>query len=462
MPRLLAIVAALLGSVALCAQKKEADAVVAPSPSAPRGKLLEWRTAEQRVYWYRLPKQIDAKRPPNLLLMLWDDVVFQGLAFVAYPSLASVRHDDVVVSPGQMGIGIGPFADAKHYGGTLARLILELERSLPIGNVYLYGHGRSAFFCHWFAGAYPQLIDGIVAYGADQPDLDQIRHGALARHKVAIGMLHGRFEAEVAARTEQGYRDRGHEKVRRTIVANQGGEQIRPQPDELAQLLDWLDEVSVPTVTNAVASACQELREKSPDLAVIAQQVGVAQRLLPKASADEQRGQGARLSALVEFLAHCQQMAREAVLADPAATAAKPQYGPWVVQFAAANAAFAGDKAWKQSLDKLVDLAARHDLLLEKARLQLEKGGKGAYAAAVKLWDEAFLAAGGESFGLTLVSGADGGRDAAPEAQVKAARARRWADAKAGQRAWGEQMAGVLADLRRDHEDLFADPDTAK
>ena len=65
--------------------QKDADARVAPSRSAPTGKRLEWTSVEGKTYFYRLPKKINAKRPPNLILMLHGTGLTHHWSFLNYP-----------------------------------------------------------------------------------------------------------------------------------------------------------------------------------------------------------------------------------------------------------------------------------------------------------------------------------------------------------------------------------------
>jgi len=98
MRRILLVVVALAGSGLVPAQK-EAKAVVEPSRTVPRGELLEWKTPQGKPYWYRLPKKIDEKRPPDLLLMLHGTGLDHRWSFWNHPILQGFRSDDACVRP---------------------------------------------------------------------------------------------------------------------------------------------------------------------------------------------------------------------------------------------------------------------------------------------------------------------------------------------------------------------------
>ena len=203
-------------------------------------------------------------------------------------------------------------------GEQIAALITDFKQRFPIGRVYLYGHSQGAFFCYWFAGEHPELIDGIVAHAGNVLD---VKHGKLAKQKVAIGILHGRADAVVpvdcALRTEKIYREQGYEKLKLEIVeglTEQSGHW--PLPVQVAQMLNWLDQVSTQSAAQAVRTAASELRREQPDLRVVTEQLTKARKLLPKAEDADKKELPPVLDALQTFLDKAVLIHSQALLAD--------------------------------------------------------------------------------------------------------------------------------------------------
>ncbi len=393
------LVCATLGvALAPATAQKNADAVVEPSTKVPRGKLLEWKSAQGRTYWYRLPKTIDARNPPDLLLMLHGTGSSHGWSFWNYPILGDFRRRDIVVSPDGLTPGQGDtfnFTQGPKDGEQIAGLIADFKKRFPIGRVYLYGHSQGAFFVYWFAGEHPELVDGIVAHAGNVLD---VKHSKLSKQKVAIAILHGRADAVVpvdcAIRSEKIYREQGYEKLKLEIVeglTEQSGHW--PLPVQVAKLLDWLDQVSTQSAAQAVRMVASELQREAPDLATIAEQVQKARKLLPKAEDADKKELTPLLDALQAFLAkamelHVQKLLAGGELMDPKAT-----FGAWAVHFAQVDRAFADNAEWRRVMAKPRELASRHDKLVDKAKKNLEKSSKETRAAGVRAFEEAFLSA---------------------------------------------------------------------
>lgn len=376
--------------------QQAADAVVEPSLKAPRERLLEWRSAQGRPYWYRLPKAIDASRPPDLVLMLHGTGTNHGWSFWNYPILGDFRRRDIVVSPDGLTSGQGGtfnFVQGPKDGEQIAGLIAEFRRRFPIGRVYLYGHSQGAFFCYWFAGEHPELIDGIVAHAGNVLD---VRHGRLAREKVAIGILHGRADAVVpvdcAIRSERIYREQGYQKVRLEIVeglTEQSGHW--PLPVQVAAMFDWLDQVSVQSAVQAVQAAIREWSREAPDYGVVGEQIAKARKLLAKANAVDKPDVAAAIEVLQAFLDKVVLVQSQALLADADVAAGKAGSGAWVEEFLVTDRAFGGHAEWRRAMAKVRERKSRHDKSIEKALPGLDTSGRGALAAVLRVCEEAFL-----------------------------------------------------------------------
>jgi predicted esterase len=462
-PTLASALLFVLSATALSPAQEKADAIVEPSTKAPRGKLLEWKSAQAKTYWYRLPKDIDAKNPPDLLLMLHGTGLNHGWSFWNYPILGDFRKRDIVVSPDGMTPGQGDtfnFVQGPKDGEQIAGLITDFKKRFPIGRVYLYGHSQGAFFCYWFAGEHPELIDGIVAHAGNVLD---VKHSKLSKQKVAIGILHGRADAVVpvdcAIRTEKIYREQGYEKVKLEIVeglTEQSGHW--PLPMQVAKMLAWLDQVSTQSAAQAVRTAASELQRKQPDLAVIAEQLQKAKKLLPKGDDADKKDLPPQLDAIGAFLdkalaAHTAKLAAEPAVNDP-----KAGYGPWVPAFLLADHAFGENAAWKKSMQKPNDLAKAHDKLVEKALKGLEKPTKDSRAAAAKVYEDAFLSERGEELRQTLDRAleAAGAAEAGTRTNVAKVKQERDKAAAEAAKAAAELLAPLLEELKTAAPALFA------
>ncbi len=256
-----------------------------PDAQAPRGEVLEWRSKEGRPYWYRLPEK--GKESKNLLIMLHGTGVPHGWAFWNYPIAAGrFRPGDIVVAPEGMTPGGGEsfnFIQNDDDGGQIAGLIRAFKSDFEIERVYLYGHSQGAFFCYWFAGRHPELVDGIVAHAGNL--LANVAHPQLAREKVAIAILHGRADAvvpvECATSTEKALRELGYAKLKLEIVEGLTAQSGHwPLPGPVGELLDWLDQVSAADAATALEVAERALASPKPELEDLVAFVARAEELV--------------------------------------------------------------------------------------------------------------------------------------------------------------------------------------
>jgi predicted esterase len=455
----LALAVLVVGSAR--AQKDDKVPDVAPSTKAERGKVLAWKSAQGRPYWYRLPETIDSKDPPNLLLMLHGTGLDHRWSFWNYPITGAFRRKDIVVSPD----GLTPqgqtfnFVQGPKDGEQIAGLIADFKKAFPIGRVYLYGHSRGAFFTYWFAGEHPELIDGIVAHAGNVLD---VKHDKLTKQKVAIAILHGRADAVVpvdcAIRTEKIYREQGYEKLKLEIVEylnEQSGHW--PLPDEVAKLLDWVDQVTTLSAAQAVLTAASALAGAAPDLAVVTEQVGRARKLLAKASEDEKKALPPQIDALAAFVekaaaAHAAKLLQEPALVDP-----KAAYGAWAAHFVLADRAFGELPGWKKAMARPRELAGKHEKLVDKALKALDKGGKGCGAAGAEAFAAAFLSARADALRMALrtaFAGAAKGEAEARQAFDDVVR-QRTEVAEAAAKTAAAVTAPLLEELRAARPELF-------
>ncbi len=389
------ILAVILLTLGLTAQK-EADARVAPGKAAPRGKLLEWSSAEGKPYWYRLPKKVDKKHPPSLILMFHGTGGSHGWAFWNYPIVAGrFRPNDVVVAPSGMTPGQGKtfnFVQGKKDGEHIAGLIKQWKKAMPIGRVYLYGHSQGAFFCYWFGGQYPELIDGYVAHAGNL--LGNVKHPSLAKQKVAVGILHGKADAVVpvvcAHNTEKQYRKLGYQKVRKYIVeglTERSGHW--PLPVQVGEMFEWLDQVSVSSPEQAIGVALAELKKELPDLEVVMDALGRA-KVMKKKAADAEALAG-QITLVEQFSTASEAAHREVLLALPELKDKKAAYGSWAAQYRIAARAFGASPSWQKGMKESHRRSKLQQKQIAKAMKGLGNPSAKAFRRAVKTWRSAYL-----------------------------------------------------------------------
>ncbi len=383
----------LLVALAVASPAQEPIKTIAPGKGAPRGEVLEWTSTAGRPYRYRLPETIRAKSPPALILMLHGTGLDHRWSFANYPvASGAFRGDDVIVSPD----GLTPggktfnFVQGPKDGAQIVELIKTFREAFPIDRVYLYGHSQGAFFCYWFAGAHPELVDGIIAHAGNVLD---VAHPKLAREKVAIAILHARSDPVVpvscAIRTEAIYRKAGYAKLKLVIVENirkQAGHW--PLPKHVAELLEWLDVVSVASPSLLLDGAERELAKASPDIALADDATRRAGELLARYRGADAAALGGRRATIATFLDALAAAQATRVL-DARATEKDRGVQPWMIHFRRVARALGERDAWQKATRTLASKAKGHVRSATKAlarfrRKPSAKAAKKALDAVVK------------------------------------------------------------------------------
>jgi predicted esterase len=462
----------VLGPLLVAAEEKPVPRVE-PSPAAPLGQVLEWTSERGKPYWYRLPRRIDPNKPPNLLLMLHGTGVKWGWAFWNYPVAAgSFRGGDIVVAPEGMTPGQGDtfnFVQGESDGAHLTELIAFFRRQLPVGRVYLYGHSQGAFFAYWFAGEHPEIADGIVAHAGN---VLQVKHPALAKEKVAIGILHGRADAVVpvdcALRSEKIYREEGYQHVKLAIVeglTERSGHW--PLPKQAGEMLEWLDSIPPSGPRLRLETAWSAIGREPPDLAAAAAETAAAGALL-------RAYRGKDRSELVERHKAFQELLEEAQKAHAAAVeagrrekerAAGSRHGSWAAHFRAADRAFGRLPSWQAATRALQRRAAADQRTVARALALLEQaeGGR-SFDEGLKALEEAFLAGGAlhlEHRLESIAQKAAGGVKPEQAERLKELVERLKAEREEGRRAAAKIDKEHAAAFRRKHAAWLEDPGAA-
>lgn len=389
--------------------QKEADQKIEPGPKVPGGKVLEWTSPQGQPYWYRVPKKVSKRKPPNLLLMLHGTGMRWGWAFWNYPIAAGKwRPDDIVVAPEGLTPGNGAFnfIQGKKDGDQIAGLIKLFKKRFPIRKVYVYGHSQGAFFAYWIAGQYPQLVDGIVAHAGNV--LGNVKHPALAKKKLGVGILHGKADAvvtvECAYRTEKVYKKLGYKNVKLYVVeglTKRSGHW--PLPKQVGEMLEWLDQITADTPDQAISVVLDELGQKEPDVRVVADAGRKLRSLAKKARGADKETAKTRLEQIDALLGEARSAHQTAILAYAETADRKKPFGEWVEHLRVVDAAFADSPDWKRDLKPLRSLAARHHKQVAKALKGLGKPSARSFNAGLKALRTAFLADRYEDLQTTLI-----------------------------------------------------------
>ncbi|MHC4939633.1 MAG: alpha/beta fold hydrolase [Planctomycetota bacterium] len=348
-----------------------------PSAELEGDKTYKGLSKAKRPYWYRLPEKIDR---PDLILIFHGTGMDYRWGFYNYGvHEGHFRRNDIVISAESEQPDRG-FIQGKPDRDDVVALIRQFRKTWPIRHVYLYGHSQGAFFCYYFAGEKPELIDGIVAHAGN---FFKAKTNRKARDKVAIGILHGRADAVVtvscAYMTDTVYHDAGYTKVKRWAVdglTKQSGHW--PLPFHVQRMLAWCDLESMKSAADGVRLVKSEAARENPDTVVLAQAAVRARAL----GAD---GMDAVVTA-------AKANASDLMKADP------KSYGPWVIQLQLAQTAFAGLPEWEEAIKPLAGTIKKHTKQIDKAMKSIRKGGKKGFAGGLKAMQKAYAGGGYTDF----------------------------------------------------------------
>ncbi len=382
---------------------------VAPSMDAPKGQVLEWTSAEGKSYWYRIPHKFDKKKPPNLIFMLHGTGLTYGWAFWNYPiANGRFRGNDIVIAPEGMtpgGNNTFNFTQAKPDGDQIAGLIRQFKSKFPINKVYVYGHSQGAFFCYWFAGAYTELVDGIVAHAGN---VLSVNHSKLAKEKVAIGILHGKADAVVtvdcAYRTEEIYKKNGYKKLKLYVVEGLNATSGHwPLPKQVGEMFAWLDAVNADSPELALSVALSELAKPAPDLSVVASSVRKAKALSKRLKGDGADELRTKIDTVAGFITAVEAAHVAVIEAAEDSEKEKGVFYAWMAHFRIVNASLSTSSTWRKSLKSLVSKSRKQDRAISAALTTITaKLNKKTLGQAVSILQKSTLASSAEELERAL------------------------------------------------------------
>lgn len=160
-----------------------------PGPRAT-GKRYSWTASNGIAYEYFVPKSYEAEEGANLTFILHGSNMDRRWGFANHKA-GEFRPDDIVVSPdGTTTNNNGGFnsLQRKQDLERFHELHQELREIFQIRATYLYGHSQGSFFSFYYAGAYPEEVQGVVGQASGvwigTP-------GGKKHHHQAIVLLHG-------------------------------------------------------------------------------------------------------------------------------------------------------------------------------------------------------------------------------------------------------------------------------
>lgn len=159
-------------------------------PKAASETVYEGKSADGLVYFWRGPKHYDATKGVGLTVILHGSNLHHGWGFANHDK-STFRQDDLVLSPdGTTPNGKGGFnsmgepKDAKRFHA----LLEEVKKAFKVRATFLYGHSQGSFFSIYYAGEYPDDVDGVVAQSSGIWNWSKL---GKAGHHQAIVLMHG-------------------------------------------------------------------------------------------------------------------------------------------------------------------------------------------------------------------------------------------------------------------------------
>ena len=373
----------------------------APGPDAD-GKVYAWRSSDGLEYHYFIPRSYDAEKGAALTLILHGSNLSKGWGFANHPA-GKFRPDDIVVCPdgtASNGRGGFNFLGRDKDIDRLEALQNELGEALKINATYLYGHSQGSFFALHYAGAKPELVDGVLAQASGSWAAS--KRPRAGRGQVIV-LMHGTQDPVVSYGQSVGaletYQDAGYKNVRLKSLegwnhwpAEQGG----PVPHTSRQL-SWIEGMTTDD-PNRVGAAFRDLNDESDkewrDFQAL---YTLSARILTMPEVSSKASTRAK-----EVMANIDSLAAKHIASmrspDPGDVDA-PDDSPWIGSLPMFLRAFKGvpaadkfSKQWERTLKRQREAAIEHFGDYRKA---LSAGDKAkAFQAGLEVLSEAFLTYG--------------------------------------------------------------------
>ncbi|NUN48263.1 MAG: hypothetical protein HUU15_05470 [Candidatus Brocadiae bacterium] len=469
MNRCLWATALLISIAALQARAGDEPRRAAPAEGVPRAERLAWKTAEGVEYEYTVPKSYSRERGATLLVMLHGSNLDRRWSLANF-EVGKFRRDDIIVSPdGTTPNGSGGFnfmgerADAEK----IAALIRSLQKAFRVERVYLYGHSQGAFFCFYFMGEFPALVDAICPHAGGLWIGSKLPKETKEK---PIALLHARADAVVPLENSEGARDhlvkQGYRNVRLEILED-ANEQTGhwPRPDKTEPLLAWCDSLTATGPASQLRSAAAQITGDEPAIGRALDLAKRAKAGAAKLKKEEREKIEAEARAITEAAAAF--VAAQVDALTPATPVKAPfAYGDWTLHFLTAQRWCEGVEEWKAFEKGLAAEQAKHEKAAQPLQAVLEKAEKAGAAAdafklAFRIWRDSWFSRDAARAVAGKLSGwagapANGVADADVQAYREEA-GRRAALDEAGWRRCEETRAAAVKGIREKHPGVFGE-----
>jgi len=161
---------------------------LAPAEAKP-GKVYQWQASDGLPFEYRVPEDYDPERGANLTVVLHGNGLDHRWTFWNHPQ-DEFRTRDIVVSPdGTSPLnGVNEFLGNRKDADRFHAFLAELSETWNVRRTYLYGHSQGSFFVFYYAGEYPEDVDGVVGHASGAWAQTKLSKKS---HHQAIGVMHG-------------------------------------------------------------------------------------------------------------------------------------------------------------------------------------------------------------------------------------------------------------------------------
>ncbi|TAH34672.1 MAG: alpha/beta fold hydrolase [Planctomycetota bacterium] len=240
-----------------------------PDAGAEPHKAWKWTSANGLRYTWVLPKGYAPDAPRDLVLICHGTGLDYRWGSANYPP-GEFRPDDVVISvdgplegPGDTRLFANSFDNIKE-ARVLRDFLVELRDRFAVRRVFLYGHSQGGFFVVYFAGTYPELVDGVVAHASGHWNYTQDDTGL---NHIPLAFVHGTADPVVPFANSFGSREHLVEKRRFKLcrLLRLPGYSHWPSVGAASACLDWCRGMRTEDRNEALAAARAILAPQAAD-----------------------------------------------------------------------------------------------------------------------------------------------------------------------------------------------------
>lgn len=237
---------------------------LAPDASAETGIVYASNSEGGLRYTWLLPEDYDPEAACDVTVILHGTGLDYRWGHWNHPT-GVFRPQDIVLSVdgtspnGESRLFLGEKDDAKAFD----EFLKEMRELFDIDQLFLYGHSQGGFFAIYFAGEYPEAIDGAVAHASGAWSWSKMSGGV---KEVPLAFVHGTRDPVVPYRqspaSRDAYSDKGFELLH---LRRMQGYNHWPNAVRVNEVIGWCDGMSTDDPAEALAEALEILRKKPAD-----------------------------------------------------------------------------------------------------------------------------------------------------------------------------------------------------